>query len=119
MTTIVSVTNKGLNAMTVSNQTATRFNVISTRINDTTLAMGKAMMIEMLKQQLRTGVAHFIFMKKNGELREIFATTNKALVQKHIVGTGESREHFYTTALFDVEKGAWRSFRWESIISIL
>lgn len=116
---MVTITDKGLNAITVSNQTATRFNVISTRINDTTLAMGKAMMIEMLKQQLRTGVAHFIFMKKNGELREIFATTNKALVQKHIVGTGESREHFYTTALFDVEKGAWRSFRWESIISIL
>ena len=116
---MVTITDKGLNAMVVNNQTATRFNVISTRINDTTLAMGKAMMIEMLKQQLRTGVAHFIFMKKNGELREIFATTNKALVQKHIVGTGESREHFYTTALFDVEKGAWRSFRWESIISIL
>lgn len=116
---MVTITDKGLNAITVSNQTATRFNVISTRINDTTLAMGKAMMIEMLKQQLRTGVAHFIFMKKNGELRQIFATTNKALVQKHIVGTGESREHFYTTALFDVEKGAWRSFRWESIISIL
>ena len=119
MTTIVSVTNKGLNAITVSNQTATRFNVISTRINDTTLAMGKAMMIEMLKQQLRTGVAHFIFLKKNGELREIFATTNSCLASKHIIGTGESRENFYTTAVFDVEKGAWRSFRWESIISIL
>ena len=64
MTTIVSVTNKGLNAITVSKQNATRFAVISNRIGDTTMAMGKAMMIEMLKQQLRTGVAHFIFVKK-------------------------------------------------------
>ena len=119
MTTIVSVTNKGSNAITVSNQTATRFAVISNRIGDTTMAMGKAMMIEMLKQQLRTGVAHFIFVKKNGELREMFATTNRGLVAKHIVGTGETREHFFTTAIFDIEKGAWRSFRWESIISIL
>ena len=64
MTTIVSVTNKGLNAITVSKQNATRFAVISNRIGDTTMAMGKAMMIEMLKQQLCTGVAHFIFVKK-------------------------------------------------------
>ena len=49
----------------------------------------------------------------------MFATTNRGLVAKHIVGTGETREHFFTTAIFDIEKGAWRSFRWESIISIL
>lgn len=116
---MVTITDKGLNAMVVNKQTATRFAVISNRIGDTTMAMGKAMLINNLKQQLRTGVAHFIFMKKNGEIREIFATTNSCLASKHIIGTGESRENFYTTAVFDVEKGAWRSFRWESIISIL
>lgn len=87
MTTMVTITDKGLNAITVSKQNATRFAIISNRIGDTTMAMGKAMLINNLKQQLCTGVAHFIFMKKNGELREIFATTNKALVQKHIVAT--------------------------------
>ena len=54
----------------------------------------------------------------NGEYREMFATTNKALVERHIVGTGVSRELYATTAVYDVEIGAWRSFRWESIVKV-
>ena len=77
-----------------------------------------AMMIENLKSKLRSGVAHFIFMKKNGELREMFATTCPALVGRHINGRGVSRECYATTAVFDCELGKWRSFRWESIVKI-
>ena len=33
-------------------------------------------------------------------------------------GRGESRESFATTAYFDVEKGEWRSFRWETLIKV-
>ena len=76
------------------------------------------MMIEKLKSKLRSGVAHFIFMKKNGELREMFATTCPALVGRHINGRGVSRECYATTAVFDCELGEWRSFRWESIVKV-
>ena len=56
--------------------------------------------------------------KKDGTPREMFATTNRALVSKHIVGTGVSRELYKTTAVFDVESGSWKSFRWESIVKV-
>jgi hypothetical protein len=48
----------------------------------------------------------------------MFATTNRALVERHIVGTGVSRELYATTAVFDCEIGKWRSFRWESIVKV-
>jgi hypothetical protein len=107
-----------MNALVITDTTAVRMNVIAQRTQNLLIAGAKAMMIESLKEKLRNGVAHFIFQKRNGEYREMFATTNKALVQRHIVGTGVSRELYATTAVFDVEKGAWRSFRWESIVKV-
>lgn len=107
-----------MNAMVISNETAVRMSVIASRTGSELMAGAKAIMIENLKEKLRNGVARFVFQKRNGEYREMFATTNKALVQRHIVGTGVSRELYATTAVFDVEKGTWRSFRWESIVKV-
>ena len=59
------------------------------------------------------------YMKKSGELREAFGTTSKALVERYINSNGISREHYATTAYFDVEKASWRSFRWENIVAVL
>ena len=106
------------NALVISNGTANRMMVIAQRTQNLLIAGAKAMMIESLKDKLRTGVAHFIFQKKNGELREMFATTNPSLVKRHINGRGVSRELYATTAVFDCELGEWRSFRWESIVKV-
>ena len=76
------------------------------------------MMIEQLKEKLANGVAHFLFIKKDGSVREAWGTTSPSLAQKHINGNGASRELFKTTAYFDVEKGGWRSLRWESIVKV-
>lgn len=107
-----------MNTLVISNQTATRMAVIASRTGSELMAGAKSMMIEQLKDKLRTSIAHFVFQKKNGEYREMFATTNKALVERHIVGTGVSRELYATTAVYDIEVGAWRSFRWESIVKV-
>lgn len=106
------------NALVITDTTAVRMNVIAQRTQNLLIAGAKAMMIESLKDKLRTGVAHFIFQKKNGELREMFATTNPSLVKRHINGRGVSRELYATTAVFDCELGEWRSFRWESIVKV-
>ena len=106
------------NALIITVTTAVRMNVIAKRTQNLLIAGAKAMMIESLKDKLRTGVAHFIFQKKNGELREMFATTNPSLVKRHINGRGVSRELYATTAVFDCELGEWRSFRWESIVKV-
>ena len=106
------------NALVITDTTAVRMNVIAQRTQNLLIAGAKAMMIESLKDKLRTGVAHFIFQKKNGELREMFATTNPSLVKRHINGRGVSRELYATTAVFDCELGEWHSFRWESIVKV-
>lgn len=107
-----------MNALVITDTTAVRMNVIAQRTQNLLIAGAKAMMIESLKEKLRNGVAHFIFQKRNGEYREIFATTNPLLVKRHINGRGVSRELYATTAVFDCELGEWRSFRWESIVKV-
>lgn len=107
-----------MNALIITDATALRMNVIAERTENLLIAGAKAMMIESLKEKLRNGVAHFIFIKKNGEVREAFGTTNAAVARKYTNGRGRSREVFKTTAFFDIEKGEWRSFRWESIVKV-
>ncbi|MBP3565186.1 MAG: DUF2693 domain-containing protein [Alistipes sp.] len=104
--------------MIITDSTATRMNVIAQRTQNLLVAGAKAILIEQLKEKLRVGVAHFIFIKKNGEVREAFGTTNAAVAAKYTNGNGISREYFKTTAFFDIEKGEWRSFRWESIVKV-
>ncbi len=104
---------------TDSTMTLTRMAVIGRRTNSALMAGAKAMIVENVKKQMRNGVAHFVYTKKSGELREAFGTTSKALVERYVNGNGISREHFATTAYFDVEKAAWRSFRWENIVAVL
>lgn len=107
-----------MNALIITDTTAVRMNVVAQRTQNLLVAGAKAMMIENLKEKLRNGVAHFIFVKKNGEVREAFGTTNAAVATKYTNGNGISREYFKTTAYFDIEKGEWRSFRWESIVKV-
>lgn len=104
--------------ITTDNQTITRMAVIAKRTDSEFMAGAKAMMVESLKRQMRGGVAHFVYQKKNGELREAWGTTNRSLAQKYVNGNGDSRERYATTAYFDVERGAWRSFRWENIVAV-
>ena len=107
-----------VSAIAVKDMTIVRANVIAKRTGSLEMGIAKAMLIEQLKTKLKTSVAHFIFQKKDGSLREMFATTCKPLIERHVNGRGVSRENYATTAVFDVEKGAWRSFRWESLIKV-
>ena len=107
-----------MNAMIITEMSAVRMNVIANRTHNLLVAGAKAMMIESLKEKLRSGVAHFVYIKRNGEIREAWGTTSRTLVEKHICGTGNSRELYSTTAYFDIEKGSWRSLRWESIVKV-
>jgi hypothetical protein len=107
-----------MNALVISNSTANRMMVILQRTGSDLVAGAKAMMIENLKEKLRNGVAHFLYTKKDGTIREAWGTTNAALAHKYTNGNGISREYYKTTAYFDIEKGEWRSFRWESIVKV-
>ena len=104
--------------ITTNDLTTTRMAVIAKRTASELMAGAKSMMIENLKNQMKNGIAHFVFKKKDGSLREAWGTTSKSLAEKHINGRGCSRECFATTAYFDVEKGQWRSFRWENLVAV-
>lgn len=107
-----------ISTIAVNDMMVTRANVIAQRTGSLEMGIAKAMLIEQLKHKLANGVAHFIFQKRDGSLREMFATTNPALCSRHINGRGISRECYATTAVFCVESGSWRSFRWESLIKV-
>ena len=100
------------------NLTIARMTVIASRTKSELIAGTKAMMIENLKQQMNKGIAHFVFIKSDGTLREAWGTTHKDLIKRHINGRGRSREYYGSTAYFDAEKGQWRSFKWENIVAV-
>ena len=104
--------------LVISNNTMARALVVAQRTKSDFLAGAKAMMIESLKDKLRNGIAHFVFLRKDGSVREAWGTTNGSLVATKVNGMGESRENYATTAYFDIEKAAWRSLRWESIVKV-
>lgn len=107
-----------VNAIIISNSTAYRATVIADRTCNDAMGVMKAMLIDTLKVKLANGVAHFLYLKKNGEIREAIGTTNKVVAAKYTNGNGCSRECFCTTAYFDIERGEWRSFRWENLVKV-
>lgn len=106
-------------ALVLNNSTVVRATVIATRSHSEEIGIIKAMMIENLKTKLANGVAHFVFMKKDGSLREAWGTTKSELAAAKTNGRGVSRELFKTTAYYDIEQGGWRSFRWETLVQVL
>ena len=106
--------------MIISNDSrmVTRVAVIARRTDSELMAGAKAVLVEALKDKMRNGIAHFVFQKKDGSLREAWGTTNRSLAEKYINGNGVTREAFATTAFFDVEVGDWRSFRWENLVMV-
>ena len=109
-----------VNLTIVNNSTAVRASVITirTKYGEDNGAVWTDSCMEFFSIPAGDGIAHFIFQKKNGELRECWGTTQAALAKAMSNGNGESREAFKTTAFFDVTKGEWRSFRWESLIQV-
>lgn len=55
-----------IQALAISSSTVVRATVIAQRTNSEEIGIIKAMMIAQLKEKLANGVAHFIFIKKNG-----------------------------------------------------
>ena len=106
------------NIAIVNSKTAVRAKVIARRTKSIDNGIVKAAMINELKTKLANGIAHFIFVKKNGELREAWGTTMSNIAKAKTNGRGESRENYHTTAFFCIESGEWRSFRWETLVQV-
>lgn len=99
---------------------ATHIKAITAKTGSALMGTSKALLIEEAKRQMRyTSGCHIVYMKKDGSVREAFATLNPTLCAKHINGRGESPESWGCSCYWDMEKGGFRSFRWENLIAIL
>lgn len=106
--------------------TATNDALVAAHIRSITVTTGsalmgtsKALLIEECKRQMRTGVCHFIYLKKNGEVREAFGTLDRGVLNATLKGTGESPETWGCCYYHDTLKGGARSFRWANLVAVL
>lgn len=93
------------NAVVINNSTSRRANVIAKRTNSDVMGVVKAQMIDVLKAKLQSGIAHFLFLKKDGSLREAWGTTANNLVKANVNGRGVSRDSVNCVCYWDIEKG--------------
>ena len=102
----------------INGMTSHRANVIASRTGCATLAVVKAQMIDLLKAKLQSGVAHFLYMKKDGTLREAWGTCSGNLMRATQNGRGLSGDQVNTVKYFDVVAGGYRSLRYENLVQV-
>ena len=114
---MIAVANNSV--VVINNITNRRASVIAQRTNSEAMGVIKAQMIDLLKAKLQMGVAHFVYMKKDGTLREAWGTTSSNLMKANINGRGISRDSVNTVCYWDCIKGGFRSLRFENLIEVL
>lgn len=102
----------------VNSMTARRANVIAHRTGSAAMAVVKAQMIDLLKAKLQSGVAHFIYMKKDGTLREAWGTCSGNLMRATQNGRGLSGDQVNMVKYYDVMAGGYRSLRYENLVQV-
>ena len=102
----------------VNGMTAHRANVIASRTGSEAMGVIKAQMIDLLKVKLQSGVAHFLYMKKDDTLREAWGTCASNLMKATQNGRGLSGDQVNTVKYFDVEAGGYRSLRYENLVQV-
>lgn len=80
---------------------------------------------EMVKERLHQGPAKIEFEKKDGTIREMICTLNFDLIQQNdavpVSMTNDDPKELHNAEVqpvLDLEKGEWRSFRWDSVLRV-
>lgn len=102
----------------MNGMTAHRANVIARRTGSEAMGIIKAQMIDLLKAKLQSGVAHFLYMKKDGTLREAWGTCASNLMKATQNGRGLSGDQVNTIKYYDVMAGGYRSTRYENLVQV-
>lgn len=101
-------------------------NIVKNAINfanhnaDLPTAIGKGTLLETLKKRMMRGeVVRFCYRKLNGEIRTAVGTLQSNAVEANVVGTGIPKRFYGMFAYLDLEKMAWRGFKFENFIGIV
>lgn len=73
---------------------------------------------EEVKDKLHSSEVSVRFIKSNGEVREMRATLSEAFLPENDTTTAETRKRKPNPdvmAVWDIQKNAFRSFRWDSV----
>lgn len=98
---------------------AAHIRTITVKTGSSLMGASKAMLIEEAKRQMRNGICHFVYLKKNGQVREAFGTLDRGILNATLTGTGTSPETWGCCYYHDAIKGGARSFKWENLIAVL
>lgn len=72
-----------------------------------------------LINMLRNGIINVTFTKKDGSERTMKCTLVESMVKPYEKKTDKVKEvDENTVAVWDIEKEAWRSFRYDSVINV-
>ena len=104
--------------LVINGKTAHRANVIANRTGSAAMGVVKAQMIDLLKAKLQNGVAHFIYMKKDGSIREAWGTCAGNLMRATQNGRGVSGDAVNTVKYWDMMAGGYRSLRYENLVQV-
>ena len=101
-------------------------NIVKNAINyinhnvDVPTAISKGAMLETLKKRMMRGeVVRFCYRKLNNEIRTAVGTLQSNAVEANVVGTGIPKRFYGMFAYLDLEKMAWRGFKFENFIGIV
>lgn len=82
--------------------------------------MTQVISADMIRSTLKSNICKVSFTKANGELREMICTLREDIVVPHEKKTERVKEvSEEVIPVWDCEKNAWRSFRTDSIMTIL
>lgn len=73
---------------------------------------------ETLAQSLRTQNLRVVFKKTNGDIRVMRCTTNPESVPETSQSGSSRKKNDDVFTVYDIEKSAWRSFRYSSLQSV-
>lgn len=109
-------------AIIISNTEAMNANIIMAQTGSAAEATIKSLQLETLKERMKNSVAHFCYQKvnkKDGQIvvREAWGTLNGALMKDKIRNPYTSSP--MVQVYFDVERGAFRSFRKCNFLTLL
>lgn len=72
-----------------------------------------------LKGMLHTGPVQVTFQKQDGEKRVMNCTLSESIAVPHVKTTERIKEvNLEVCPVWDIDKGAWRSFKYESVTQI-
>ena len=96
-----------------------RAQVIAQRTGSEVMGIVKAQMISELKARMRVEPTRFIARKKDGSYREFWGVCTPNLMKATQNGCGLSGDEVNCVKFWDIEKGGYRSVRFENIIQIM